>query len=87
LSSRTLERLEQRAAAGDLSDNALVGTRQYVHDLIPTLRGEHSSVAATADHLGIGEPCVRAALAHFADLAAEDRSLLTDNVGDVISLP
>lgn len=102
LSSRTLELLEQRAAARDLSRNAmadlllgegvrtenhplirfragasgrrrpaLVGTRLYVHDVISTLRGEHGSVAATAEYLGVGEASVRAALAYYADLPGE----------------
>lgn len=102
LSSRTLELLEQRAAARDLSRNAmadrllgeavrtdnhplirfraggsgqrrpaLVGTRLYVHDIISTLRGEHGSVEATADYLGIGEVSVRAALAYYADFLDE----------------
>ncbi len=102
LSSRTLELLEQRAAARNLSRNALVdqllgeavrtddhplirfraggsgrrrpaliGTRLFVHDVIATLRGEHGSVEATAQYLGIEVGSVRAALAYYADFPAE----------------
>lgn len=102
LSSRTLELPEQRAAARDLSRNALadrllgeavrtdnhplirfreggsdrrppalVGTRLYVHDVISALLGEHGSVGATAEYLGIGEVSVRAALASYVDVVDE----------------
>ncbi len=102
LSARTLELLDQRAAARGLTRNALadqllgeavrtddhplirfrtggsgrrrpalIGTRLYVHDVITTVRGEHGSVEAAADYLGLDVGSVRAAIAYYADFPAE----------------
>jgi uncharacterized protein (DUF433 family) len=102
LSARTLELLDERATARDLSRNALaeqllgeavrtdrhplirfreggsgrrrpalIGTRLDVHDVIATLRGEHGSVEAAAEYLGVEVGLVRAALAYYADFADE----------------
>jgi uncharacterized protein (DUF433 family) len=59
------------STALDGAGSAVIGTRLYVHDVIATVRGEHGSVEAAADYLGVDAGAVRAAIAYYADFPDE----------------
>ena len=59
------------AGAAGRRQPLVVGTRLYVHQVVSAVRAEGGDADAAADYLGITAPFVRAAVAYYADFAAE----------------
>jgi len=59
------------AGAAGRRQPLVVGTRLYVHQVVSTVRAEGGDMEAAADYLGIAAQFVRAAVAYYADFAAE----------------
>jgi uncharacterized protein (DUF433 family) len=59
------------AGAAGRRQPLVAGTRLYVHQVVSTVRAEDGDTDAAAEYLGITPQLIRAAIAYYADFAAE----------------